>query len=86
MLMLGVIQLLIQLTFMTLRLTLELLVLAARLFAFIFRELLVPGARAASEGLVALAGAVASRRADGERGWTPHDDRQLQQWRDRRRY
>lgn len=86
MLMLSVIQLLFTMTVMTIRLTIELLVLAARLFAFVFREFLVPGARAAAEGLVALAGAVARRRNEAEPGWTPGDDRQLEQWRDGRRY
>ncbi len=86
MLMLSFIQLLCYVTFMTIRFTLELLVQVARLLAFIFRELLVPGARAASEGLVALAGAVARRRGEVEQAWTPHDDRQLQQWRERGRH
>lgn len=86
MLMLGVIQLLFYMTFMTIRLTIELLVLAARLLAFIFREVLVPGARATSEGLVALAGSIASRRAESQRSWSDHDDRELQHWRDGRRY
>lgn len=79
--MLGLIQLLFDMTVTTIRLTIELLTLAGRLLAFLFREVVVPTSRAAADSLVLLAGTIAERHSSrDEQRWSEHDDRQLQQW------
>ncbi len=61
----------LQLTMFTIRLCLELLVLAGKLSAWLYREVLVPGIQASASALMQLASAVAAYRSS--RRWTSSD-------------
>ena len=81
MLIISLMHLLLEILHISIRLTIEILVLVGRLLAFMFREVIIPGSQAAADGLVALAGVAASRRSgqfqDHRRGGHVEDRRQV---------